>query len=185
MVELRTGLDFAAVRLLAIGVLVLAIASCGTDAEPPAADAPTTTATSEPSPSPSPSPQPRLPDRDLEEMANTFDAYTKAYNAGDYARAIRFADPSIIASTCGSETAFADALRQNYDIEFLDYVLVRVDLAVSEGEDRATADVYYDSFDPSTGEQVDFDLGSGLAFSKINGEWLLADAFPLGTSVFC
>jgi hypothetical protein len=163
---------------------MLALASCGTDAEPPAADTPTTSA-SEPSPSASPSPKPRLPDRDLERMADTFDDYTKAYNAGDYGRAIRFADPSMIASTCGSETAFADALRQNYDIEFLDYVLVRVELAVSEGEDRATADVYFDSFDPSTGEQVDFDLGVGLAFSKVDGEWLLADSFPLGASVFC
>lgn len=118
-------------------------------------------------------------------MASSFKAYVEAYNNGNYPQALSFIDPATAQEICGSGSAYAMALRETHNVENLDYSFIKLPLAVPEGKDRARADVSYDAFDPVTGEQIDFDAVIGLAFSKVNGDWLLAEEFPLGASSFC
>jgi hypothetical protein len=118
-------------------------------------------------------------------MAETMDSYLDAYNAGAYVDALDFMDAGAVVRACGSQSDYAAALRANFEIEMLEYLFLRVDDGVADGEASATADIYFHSFDVSTGQQVDFELGAGLLFSKSGERWLLADPFPIGVTAFC
>jgi hypothetical protein len=104
--------------------------------------------------------------------------YLTLYNSGQYDDAATYLSAGIQAD-CGGASGLASAMQQNHFIERVDYDVTGVTAWGSESPEMADVETV-ESYGGDT-----YPLVLGSSFTLEDGEWRLADYYPIGVGAFC